>query len=374
MTVIDLQFQEPVFVDCSNACSAFADSKVSAFVIKKHDEIPAWESFVQNHPKGSIYHSSVMQRCESFAKNREPYAYGALDSQGNLCALLATVRVNTLSICSSQLSSRSIFQAEPIYLDTAAGIQGVMQLIQKHDHYMRRQTLFAEVRPLFVPPNPAFDPLVACGYQKLGYTNYELSLDASEKELFDRIGAKRRNNVRASTKKGVTVFEDNSMEGLNTLYDLLEISHARSKIPLAHKSLLQAAILELPKDSFKILIARYKGEPISGGGFLAFKNRVICWYAGTKRIPGIAGTTMVFWQAIRQYASLGYEIFDFAGAGWQGEEYGPGRFKSKFGGRLVCCDRYRKVYAPKKMQVAEAIFHRVRQWIAPRSQRGKHYG
>jgi lipid II:glycine glycyltransferase (peptidoglycan interpeptide bridge formation enzyme) len=149
------------------------------------------------------------------------------------------------------------------------------------------------------------------------------------------------------------------------LYDLLSESYARSKLPLAHKSFFEAAVEQLPNASCRILIAYYQGAPIAGGCFLAYKNRVTCWYVGTKRIPGIAATSLVFWEAIKLYSSLGYEIFDFAGGGWEGEAYGPGKFKSKFGGETIHTGRYRKIFAPHRLRIAEMLFKTFRACIAP---------
>jgi serine/alanine adding enzyme len=350
-------------------------SIVDKFItIKEYSEIPDWDKFVQQHPKGSIFHTSAMQRSESQTKNRFPFAIGALDSQGNLCALLAAVKIETLDWVHTQLSSRSVFYSEPLFLNSSEGRQGIQQLIRKHDDFMRSQVLFAEVRPTFSTDQDSFDPLAACGYERLGYLNYELRIDLKESEIFSCLSAKRRNNVRSASRKGVEVREVEFETGIDILYHLLTISHANSKTPLVHKDFFKAAYSHLPEKSMRILIAYYQNTPLAGGCFLSFKNRVICWFAGTRRVPGIAGTSMVFWEAIRLYAALGFEIFDLAGAGWEGEEYGPGKFKSKFGGELIHCDRYRKVYSPLKKRLAEAAFAKLRQWIAPSSSQDKNLG
>jgi len=355
----------------SSASSSDTTLPKSNLIVKEYRDIPEWDSFVAEHPKGSIFHSAAMQRCEAIAKKREPFAIGALDSNGKLCAVLATVLVSTFSLISSQMTSRSVFYAEPIYLDTEDGYLGMVQLIRRHDEFMKSRTLFAEVRPLFVSSKAeTMSPLEACGYQRMGYLNYELRLDSSEAELFQRLSGKRRNNVRSTCRKGVTTIELDSPQGISILYDLLRESHSNSRIPLVHRSFLEAACRELPQGSVRILVAYHLGVPIAGGCFLSFKNRVICWYAGTKRLPGIAATSLVFWEAIKLYSSLGFEVFDLAGAGWEGEDYGPGKFKSKFGGEAIHSDRYRKIYAPIKMHLAEVLFKSFRQWISPSASTG----
>lgn len=327
--------------------------------------IEGWDAFVQSHPKGTIFHSSAMQRCESNTELHQPLAIGAINQHGELCAILTSVRVSTIGGMASRYCTRSIFYAEPIFLDNEEGRRGVHQLIRYHDDFVKSNTLFAEVRPVYAPLLAQDNQFLMNGYTLHGYVNFELAINADEQSLFEKIGPKRRNNVRSSLRRGVTVQECQSAVGTAVLYRLLAESHAHSKTPLADKSLFEAALANLPTDAYKILVAFYQGKPVAAGCFLAYKNRVICWYAGTLRIPGIAATSLVFWEAIKRYAEMGYEIFDFAGGGWEGESYGPGKFKSKFGGEVIHTGRYRKIFSPRKFRIAEAFFNTFRGWVSP---------
>lgn len=306
-----------------------------------------------------------MIRCEVATQRHVPYAYGALDENGKLCALLVAVRVTTVDVIASVLATRSIMYAEPLFRDDFAGRQGVKALIRRHDEDMKRHALFVEVRPLFDCPKD-FDPLIECGYEKNGYLNYELRLDRSEAELFQRMNGKRRNNVRSALRRGVTVREVNLRAGLSQFYQLINESYAHSRVPVVDRSLFDAVAKEFSKDTSRLLIAYYQGAPVATGCFLTFKNRVLCWYAGTHRIPGVYSTSLLFWEAIRQYSTEGYEIFDLAGAGWEGQSYGVGDFKEKFGGDKTNHGRYRKIYAPWRLKVAESVYGVLRGWVAPK--------
>jgi serine/alanine adding enzyme len=331
--------------------------------LRPYQEIPDWDAFVEAHPKGSILHTTAMIRCEASTKRHEPFAYGAVDECGRVCALLVAIRVSTLDGFASTFASRSIMFAEPIYAASADGLAGVRELIDLHDRTMSRNCLFAEVRPLFDCPN-SHDPFLESGYHRLGYLNYELRINRSEEELFQRLNEKRRNNVRSAIRKGVTVSEVDLKQGLKPFYQLVAESYSRSKVPIVDQTLFSAVAGEFCNSQVRLLIAHYQGKPVATGCFLAYKNRVICWYAGTHRIPGVYSMVMVFWEAIKQYAAEGYEILDLAGAGWEGEEYGPGKFKSKFGGDLTNHGRYRKVFAPLKLKAVESVYQVVRGWVA----------
>jgi lipid II:glycine glycyltransferase (peptidoglycan interpeptide bridge formation enzyme) len=171
---------------------------------------------------------------------------------------------------------------------------------------------------------------------------------------------KRRNNVRSAIRKGVTVKELDLSSGIEDLYQLITCSYKRSKVPFADMSLFHSVANQLDASRVRLLVAYYDGQPVSAGCFLNYKNRVICWYAGTQRIPGVHSMTLVFWEAIKRFSQEGYAIFDLAGAGWEGEEYGPGKFKSKFGGIEINHGRYRKIYSPWKLMAANTAYQLIR--------------
>jgi lipid II:glycine glycyltransferase (peptidoglycan interpeptide bridge formation enzyme) len=153
------------------------------------------------------------------------------------------------------------------------------------------------------------------------------------------------------------------------IHSLLAESYAHAKIPLVDRSLFQSAATNFCRSRLRVMVAKYMDSPVAVGCFLLYKKRVVCWYAGTKRIPGIPATSQIFWEAIRQFSQEGFEVFDFAGGGWEGEAYGPGRFKAKFGGEQTNYGRYRKIYAPRMMKAAESVYSRIRDFYAPRTER-----
>lgn len=291
-------------------------------------------------------------------KNHTPYAIGAVDSSGSLVALLVAVRVSTLNGLGAMLSTRSIMYAEPIYLENESGLMGIHALIERHDEDARHKVLFSEIRPNFANTQKD-DPFLQRGYQHFGYLNYELAIDRSEQALFAEMSEKRRNNVRSAIRRGVVVREVELSKGIGELYQLVTCSYRHAKVPVADESLFESVSNKLEQGRTRLLIAYYKDRPVSAGCFLCYKNRVVCWYAGTSRIPGIHSMSLVFWEAIRRFSREGFHLFDLAGAGWEGERYGPGKFKSKFGGKQTNYGRYRKIYSRWKLTAASKAF----QWI-----------
>jgi serine/alanine adding enzyme len=334
--------------------------------ILKFDQLPEWDRFVAEHPHGSIFHTKCLIKSLAATRNQEPFAYAAVDSQGAICAMLVATRVITIRGIGLPFASRSIMHAEPIHLPTPAGRTGLQRLLSFHDQYMSHRTLFSEIRPIFSTTDQD-DTLREAGYTKAGYLNYELELGSSPEALFSSLGAKRRNNIRCAERKGVEVFQVTEPNDLEDFYKLICASYARSRVPVAEYSMFEATIRCLPSQSVRVFTAHYQSKPVATGCFLGFKERVICWYAGTLKIAGIPAMTSVFWHAMQAFAAEGYKIFDLAGGGWEGEEYGPGKFKSKFGGQETNFGRYRKIYSPWKLSVASAVYDRVRKFMAPKA-------
>jgi serine/alanine adding enzyme len=328
-------------------------------------QLPAWDRFVAAHPRGSIFHTSCMIKGLAAARNQEPFAYAAVDSQGAICALLVATRVITIRGIGLPFAARSIMHAEPIHLPTAEGGKGLKGLLALHDQYMSSRALFCEIRPVFATTEQD-GTFREAGYEKAGYLNYEVELDSNLAEMFASLGAKRRNNIRSAERKGVEVYQATEKQDLEDFYKLICASYARSRVPVAEYAMFDATIRCLPPDAVRVFTARYQSKPVASGCFLGFNGRVTCWYAGTLKVPGVPAMTSVFWHAMQAFALDGYQIFDLAGGGWEGDDYGPGKFKSKFGGHETNFGRYRKIYSPWKLSLASAVYDRVRKFVSPK--------
>lgn len=323
----------------------------------------AVSEFVANHPKGTIFHTPAMCRVLMRAPENDVYAKIACDTSGNIQALLVAVRVSTLQGMASRFASRAVMYAEPICAD--AGVQAMTELLRDHDTCMKKRTLFAEARPMFASGSEQA-VLLDAGYEQLGYRNYELNLASPAESLWAQLNGKCRSDIRRTMKKGLTIREGHPVDDLDLLYSHIKSSYARSGIPLASRDLFEAIHIELQPEQIRFTIAEYEGRSVAAVLHLVFGNRIVYWYCGVERIRGIAANTCLVWDMIQRGANDGLQVFDFAGAGWVGEDYGPGKFKSQFGGDLVHYDRYRKVYAKRSMKLAQGTYGMVRRFLAPR--------
>ena len=327
-------------------------------------ETDVWDSYVDQHPKASVFHTRQMIDVYSATHKYRPLAIAAVNQYGKPVAMIVSVLVQTISGVASSFASRAVMFAEPICNDDDEGIQGLVTLLRRHDEWMKRRALFAEVRPIWRGGTERI-ALEKCGYRYLDYPNYVVDVTRSPDELWSSMSKKFRCEIVRSKKRGVEIVEDSSSSGVQALYKLLQISYGRSQVPLPDESLFLAAIESLPHDVPRVTLAKYQGRYVAGSLDLIYKDVVFGWYSGTERVPGVSANGVVNWTVIQRASQNGHRIFDFGGAGWPGEDYGPGRFKAKFGGQLVRYGRYRKTYSSWKLWMAEKAYERVRGFIAP---------
>ncbi len=334
------------------------------FQIVTAEDRERWDSYVAAHPKGTIFHTSDMVRVFAATRQHEPLAIAAVNGAGDIVAMLVAVHVRTLNGAASRFASRSIQYAEPICNDDEEGIAGLVALVRHHDGHMKSRTLFSEVRPI-AEAGPERIALERCGYEYQDYLNYVVDLTAGRDCLWRNLRKSCRQNVSRCHRKNVTVRDETTSDGIRKMYELLQYSYERAKVPLADCSLFRAALDRLPPGVVQVRIAYHHDTPVAGGIVLNFKKRVYAWYGGTVRVPGITPFDCLTWDEIEWGGQHGLQWYDFGGAGWPDEEYGPRKFKAKFGGELVSYGRYRKVYSGWKLAVAKTSYRMLRSVVSP---------
>ncbi len=335
------------------------------FQITDSPDRALWERFVDEHPKGSIFHTPAMQDAFAAAKHQRPLTLAALDHDGEMLALLSAVRVQTLPDPLGEISSRSIWYAEPLCRDVPAGVEALGALVAEHDAIVRHDTLFTEVRPLLEAGSER-TALERCGFTYEGYLNFLVDLRQSGEELWGALDRDCRRRINGNRKKGLEIRDITSPDGVDLLYHFLSLTYARARVPLADKTLF-ASVLETlePLNRVRMFAAYFQDEPVGACIRLLFKDRVFAWHGGAERVHNVNPMEGLYWHDLEWGQQNGYALHDFGGAGWPDKPYGVRDFKAKFGGGLVNYGRYRKVYSPLKLTLAEKGYESLRRIVNP---------
>lgn len=295
-----------------------------------------------------------MIRAVTDAKGMEPYARAAIGPDGKIVAMLVSYRVSTLDVF-APVASRSVQFAEPLCDQTAVGVLALKNLVEMHDRFMRSRALFGEVRSI-LEPGLERESLLANGYEYHEYLNFVVDLQPGREVLWSRLKKNLRQKIRSSHRKGVVIRDDNTPEGIERLYGMLQASYRRARIPLPRQSLFMSVLDSLPREWVRIRTAYLGEQPVASIISLAFGDRVFSWYGGTLRLPGLSPFACIVWDDIAWAAEQGYRYYDFGGAGWPDEEYGPRKFKAQFGGTEVRYARCTRAYSKVRLRLAEIGF------------------
>jgi CelD/BcsL family acetyltransferase involved in cellulose biosynthesis len=327
---------------------------------------PVWDEFVTQHPKGSVFHTSAMIQVFAAAKGHSVIPLAAVTDSGEILSLLVAIRVQTLPNVFGAVSSRSVSYAEPICLDSPDGVDSLSALITSHDKKLKRSVLFAEVRPLHAC-GPERVALERGGYQHLDYLNYIIDTTENVATIWSRVHDSARSHVRKCKKRGFELRHLEGPECIDMLYDFLRVSYGRAGVPLADRSLFEAAYEILKPRKMIAFIGVYDGDkPVAADTLLLFNKQVFAWYGGSVRLAGLSPAAFMQWQEIAWSCECGFDRYDFGGAGWPDVPYGVRDFKASFGGELVCYGRYRKIYSRWKMALAERAYELGRSVISPK--------
>jgi serine/alanine adding enzyme len=325
-----------------------------------------WYQFVCNHPKGSVFQTPQMWEVFTRTYHQRPFFRAAINSKGEILALLSAVYVQTLPNPLGSLSSRSLLYAEPLCTDTAEGEKALTALIAEHDSEMRQTVLFTEVRPLYAPGRERA-ALEARGYAYEDYLNFLIDLRRPKQELLAAMSNGCRAIIRRGERQGIHVEEMNTPQGVDLLYRFLVAGYERARVPLADKSLFVHALEALNRfDMIKIFVGYLNDQPVGASVVLLFKGRVYEWYWAAERIKSVYPAECITWHRIAWGQEHGFALYDFGGAGWPNKPYGVRDFKAKFGPQLVQYGRYRKVYSRLRFSLAEHGYEFVRNAINPR--------
>ena len=313
-----------------------------------------WDRYVRDHANGTVFHTSAMIRAFEATRGFSPYAVAALGADGRIIAMLVSYHVKTLELA-APISSRAVQFAEPLCDPDPKGSGALTGLIHLHDKHMRNRSLLCEVRSIYEPGDEK-EVLLSAGYEFHDYVNYLVDLQSDADVLWKNLQKKLRQQVRAAARKGVEVRDDNTLEGIDRLYNLLQETYSRAQIPGPDKSLFVNTLEQLPQEWVRLRTAFFDGKPVASIMSLTYGDRIFSWYGGTLRLGGLSPFASIVWEDLEWGSRNGYKYYDFGGAGWAGQDYGPRGFKARFGGEEVRFGRYTKTYSKMRRRLAELGF------------------
>lgn len=323
-----------------------------------------WLKFVKDHPNGNIFHTPFMYNVFQKTKNYKPYIFATVDSKtGEIYTLLLSVQILTSTKLPRFFTSRFVILGGVLHKKNSP-TGSLMKLLKVHDDFAKNKCLFTEFRNKedTIHIKKIFK---ACDYEFVDELNYLICLEKSPDKIFETFLRSKRKNVRKAMKMGITVEEVKDLKLLSILYEILEITYKRLKVPLVDISLFENLFeVSQENDIAKFNLIRYKDYYIGARIILTYKGIIYDWYAGANSdyLP-FRPNEAAIWHAIKWGSINHYNFFDFGGAGNPNKKYGVRDFKARFNGKPVNYGRYIKIYHPLLYKMSRMGYFMFRRFI-----------
>lgn len=305
-------------------------------VVRQLDE-GHWQSFVDNHSHGNIFHTPEMFQVFARTRRHRPDVWAVVEDQSEILALFTPVQVTLKDGALRRFTTRSIAYGGILCQETSRGKDALRLLLSTYAQGIQGETLFTELRNLS-NTSDLQSLLADSGYVYEPHLDYLIDLKRPAEAVLQSIGPRTRKKIRKGLRDGkVRVDEISDRAQLDEWYTTLRKTYDHAHVPLADRSLFEAAFEVLrPKGMARFLMARVAGRPVACSIELPYKKTIYGWYGGCDRAYGdYVPNELVIWHILAWGANNGYHVYDFGGAGRPGEEYGVRDFKAKFGGKLV---------------------------------------
>jgi serine/alanine adding enzyme len=334
------------------------------WVVQDLDEA-LWRNFVDNNPRGNIFHAPEMFRVFAKTVGHMPELWAVVDGKPEVLALMTPVHITLMNGVLRRFTTRSVVYGSILAQDTARGQDALRLLLETYARNIRGRSLFTELRNLqnLDDLQPLFEDY---GYSYQDHLNYLIDLDRPAEEILQGLGKRTRKKIRKGLRDGhVQISEATNRAELAHWYETLQKTYSNAQVPLADRSLFEAAFDVLrPRNMAKFLLARVGDVTAACSVELTYKDTIYGWYGGSDRVYSeYLPNEMLIWHILDWGASNGYRVYDFGGAGRPDEEYGVRDFKAKFGGDLVNFGRNIYVHHSIRLKLSEQGYEIYRRFL-----------
>jgi len=262
-----------------------------------------WESFVQNHPRGSVFHSTGWLRALRNVYGYRPVAITTCPPAAPLSNSIVFCEITSWLTGRRFVSLPFSDHCDPLS-DNLDEVDALLSCARKWVH--GKSQSYVEIRPRSWEPNAhcAFRPAVT-------YYFHRLDLRASMPELIRRFHKDCvQRKIRRAEREKLNYQEGISEELLQSFYKLLVMTRRRQYLPPQPLSWFRGLIAAFGH-SLKIRVAYKNQLPVASILTLSHKRSVVykygCSDAGFNSLGGMA---LLFWKTIQEAKDQGFEELD----------------------------------------------------------------
>ena len=210
----------------------------------------------------------------------------------------------------------------------------------------RRKVGFIRVSPFQEDTPELRKKFARLGFRKapmhmIAETTRILDLDKGEVELLKNMKQNHRNLIRRATRNGVIITSSESVDDVQKVHKLLEITAKRHKFTSFSLTYLENELKKKKKmNGAKIYLAHFEGELLAAAIIFFYGDTVVYKYGASNMAhPKIPASYSIQWQAIQDALENGFKYYNLWGIAPKGNKkhpfYGITRFKKGFGGKTL---------------------------------------
>ena len=278
-------------------------------------EEKAWDAFADQFPKAGHSHLSGWRRVIERSYGHLPLYLWACEA-GKVNGVLPMVLIRSRLFGRSLVSLPFLDEGGICAEDARTSNELYQKALHLYDDYKANILDLRHRHPsdLLLPSNTS----------KVTLT---LELASSPDEMWRRLDAKLRNQVRKAVKSGLTTSW-NRLEGLPGFYDVFAANMRDLGSPV-HSWRFFSAIMEEFPDSARLILVQKGGLTVGAGLCFLFRDTLLMPWASSRREHfSLCPNNLLYWEAIRWGCEKGYRRFDF---GRSSPGSGTYRFKKQWG-------------------------------------------
>lgn len=300
----------------TGSSSAVCESPNGPVVREFHSSVgEQWDSFVQSHPGGSLFHLLGWKRAiEKTFGFKSCYLYS--ERNGRVTGVLPLFSVSNWIV------------GDCLY-SVPFGVYGGICAADEES----REALFTHVRQSAISKGVEHlelrqrdGALFPGTHSNKLYTVFTTPLSSNPELNLKKLPRDTRYMIRKGEKMGLRA--QHGLEQLDEFYVLFCESMRRLGTPVFPKILLRNLIEEFPTQ-VDLVIIYSNARPVSGVFSLKFRGAFLPYYAGANSLaPSLAANNFMYWHLMSYAAQNGFTSFDF---GRSKKNTGAYRFKSQWG-------------------------------------------
>lgn len=293
---------------------------------------PRWQPFVDQHPRGSIFHSTYWLEALRRTYGYEPIVYTTTPPGSYLSNGIVFCRIHSW-VSGTRLVSLPFSD----HCDPLASPEDTAELV----HWLgssrqRRQWKYIELRPI----SPEHTAQLSDLSKSESFTLQTLDLRPTLDTLFQNFHKSCvQRKIRRAERENLSYEQGRSDLILKKFYDLLLVTRRRHGLPPQPVTWFRNVIASMGNRAL-IRVASKHGQPVASIVTIQYKDTLIYKYGcSDSRFNNLGGNPFLFWKAIQDAKANGVLTYDLGRS--EQDNSGLTAFKENWGAVSMPLDYYR---------------------------------